>query len=156
MPHKHNVNFYTKWAKTPFFFLWYEEPQIWTGSSKISLWTETPIVLLLWIGTDMLGLQVDLSKEVWKKEKQARFMIRKCCKVKHSLYPFESTHSLYPFESTHWSNQTPWTLKIGLNLYICVRFLYLYICVFVYLCICVFVYLCVMCYVMFDVLCHDQ
>ena len=25
--------------------------------------------------------QVDLSKEVWKKEKQARFMIRKCCKV---------------------------------------------------------------------------
>ena len=22
-----------------------------------------------------------MSKEVWKKEKQARFMIRKCCKV---------------------------------------------------------------------------
>merc|ERR550517_956548 len=27
------------------------------------------------------GSQVDLSKEVWKKEKQARFMIRKCCKT---------------------------------------------------------------------------
>ena len=44
------------------------------------------------VATEEGGSQVDINKELWKKEKQMRFLIRKWCKVSshQTLISFKS------------------------------------------------------------------